>query len=263
MKTKSIAAQIEQRSTLAGQAATAAGRLLKENYGKINMITKKGDRNYVTNVDIASEAFIVSRIFSRFPFDSILAEEEKYPGGVSGFKWVIDPLDGTHNFMYGIKDFGVSIAIEYNGEVVAGVIFLPMDNELFSAVKNKGAFCNGKRIRVSRRPLNRSTLVYDSNLRTDEHHKVKHLFAFAQAVFNLRMYGSSVRNLTMIAQGKADVAVEFDDQPWDCAAGLLLIAEAGGKITALEGKPWPATPRGYVASNPVVHQKVLAIVRHS
>ena len=249
--------EIIKRKNIAVLSAKKAGRLLLAHFGKKIVVKTKGDRDYATEIDFKSEKMITDLIKDSFPDDNILAEENKYGVSNSVFKWIIDPLDGTHNYMYGIRDFGISIALAKNEKIVVGVIYMPIGDELYAAVRGSGAYLNSKRINVSKRPLKQSTMVHDSSIRLFKKEMIDNLGFLSEQVFNMRMYGCSVRGLTYLAQGKVDLVIEYDEKIWDCAAGLLLAHEAGGKITDFTGKPWDINTSQYIASNPVIHARIL------
>ena len=264
-------AELIVRKNIAIKAARQAGRVLSSRFGRINKIRAKGDRDLVTDIDLAAERIIKSQIIKSFPQDSILSEENPYEQKseftpldskhLTGFKWIIDPLDGTHNYIHNIDIFGVSIALAYKDEVVVGIIYMPQTDELYFAQKNKGAYLNGKRISVSKRKIREATLIFDSSIRYQENRMLKDLGKLVDKVFNVRMFGSTVRGLTYIAEGKAEAEVEYNDKLWDFAAGLLLVEEAGGRSTDLSGRRWNIKTRGYIASNGRIHKKVLRLVR--
>ncbi len=252
--------QITARRDIAIKAARRAGRMLSDCFGRISKISAKGDRDLVTDIDLAAERIIKSQIIKNFPQDNILSEENPYEQK-SEFKWIIDPLDGTHNYIHNIDIFGVSIALAYKDEVVVGIIYMPQEDELYFARKNKGAYLNDKRISVSKRKIREATLIFDSSIRYQKNRMLKGLGKLVDRVFNVRMFGSTVRGLTYIAEGKAEAEVEYNDKLWDFAAGLLLIEEAGGRCTDHSGRRWNIKTRGYIASNAKIHSEVLALIK--
>jgi len=252
--------QIEGRKKIAVEAAKEAGRILIDNFKKPIKIKSKKDRSLVTNIDLAAEGKIVKLIKGSYPKDNILSEESRYQTSDSEFKWIIDPLDGTHNYIHRIEIFGTSIALEFKNEVILGVIYLPVTKKLYIAQKNKGAYLNDRRINVSERRLKEATMVYDSSIRYNKEIMLASLKRIADKVFNVRMFGSSVHHLSYLAEGKIDLDIEFNDKIWDFAAGLLLIEEAGGKATDFQGKKWNANTKGYIASNGIIHQDILKII---
>lgn len=252
---------LESRKKLAICACKEIGRILLGNFGKTIQIKSKGDRDLVTNVDKKADKTIIELIKKNFPEDGILSEESPVSEGESGFRWIIDPIDGTHNFIHNIEIFGTSVALELKDQVVLGLIYMPWTDELYIAQKGKGAYCNGKRINVSKRRLKQATLVYDSSIRYNKNQMLKSLGGLADRVFNLRMFGSTVRSLSYLAQGRVDIEIEFNDKVWDFAAGLLLVEEAGGKSTDFQGRLWNTDTTGYIASNGIVHRDALRIMK--
>lgn len=247
--------------SVAIDAAREAGALLFENFGKVDAVERKKDKSLVTKFDKESERLIRDKILSKFPDHGIIGEESGEHLGSSEYTWVIDPLDGTHNYVRGIPMFGVSIGLVYKKEFAAGVVFLPIDGELYTAEHGGGAFKNGNRISVSPcRTLEECTLLYDSSMKTDAEEKIAFFGKIAPLVFNLRIFGTSVRNLTYLAEGKIDLAVEFDDKLWDFAACASIVLEAGGSMTDHDGQMITPECRRYVASNGSIHNLVMELL---
>ena len=242
-------------------AAREAGKFLLGNFGKIKSIDKKGDRNFATNLDKEAENMIIDRIKTKFPNQGIMAEESGSNGIEDDYLWIIDPLDGTHNFMRDINIFGVSLGLVYKQEFIAGVIYMPKDDELYVGEKSQGAYKNGKKIHVSANDsLKECSISFDSSIRYSPGVMLEVLGELAKEVFNIRMLGSSVRQLSYIAEGKLDFAVEFYDRPWDFSGGVSIIEEAGGRLSTLRGGPLTYKTTGYIASNSIIHDKVQDIV---
>ena len=247
------------------EIARDAGHLLLEKFGRITTVTKKGDINLVTEADIASEALIIERIKSHHPRHAILAEEAGNAvvvDGVAEWKWIIDPLDGTTNYAHGYPCFAVTIALERNGEIVVGVTFDPTRNELFAAEKGNGATLNGKLIRVSATErLSESLIVtgfpYDFKRKDDF---ARHLTAFLMQSRGVRRDGSASIDMAYVACGRFDGFWEEGLNPWDMAAGKLLIEEAGGWITGYNGEPFSIYSPPVCASNGKIHNEILAIL---
>jgi len=252
---------IEARKKIAVKACKEIGRILSASFGRALKVKSKGDRDLVTNIDKRCERAIIRLIKKHFPQDGIISEESPDVASASGFKWIIDPIDGTHNFVHQIEVFGTSVAVAFKEEVVLGMIYMPLTDEFYIAQKGKGAYRNGKRIVVSKRRLNRATLIYDSSIRLNKGEMLKKLGKVSDKVFNIRMFGSTVRSLTYVAEGKAEAAVEFNDKVWDFAAGLLLVEEAGGKATGFNGRPWSIDTKRYIASNRAVHKDILRFLK--
>ena len=246
---------------LAIKAGKEAGKILMDNFGRTHQITKKSDRELVTNVDLEAQAKIISLIKEKYPHHSILSEERPAEENHSKYRWIIDPLDGTHNYIHKVGIFGVSIALEWEGEIVLGVIFLPVTAELYVAEKGKGAYLNNERITVSRRDLPQACMVYDSSLQYNKKIMLTNLGKLADNVFNVRMFGSSARSLSFIASGQIDLQIEYHDKSWDFSAGALIVEEAGGKVTNFQGNPWTPQINQYIASNNKIHEDILRILQ--
>lgn len=246
---------------LAIAAAREAGKILMDNFGKIERVDTKDVRELVSNVDIAAESKIIELIKAQYPDHGILCEESEGEVTDSEYKWIIDPLDGTHNYIYGMSIFGISIALEYKGEIVLGVINMPYSGEMYWAEKGKGAYLNGKPIRVSQRTMEEALVIFDSTLHTDKAAKTGFLATLVDNTFGLRMSGSAAWNLTCIASGSADLVVEYSDKPWDFAAGGLMVEEAGGRMTTLDGDRWSPYVQGYLGSNGRFHDEVLQLLQ--
>ncbi|MCQ9208394.1 MAG: inositol monophosphatase [Omnitrophica bacterium] len=260
-KGKMIRAEIEKRKKIAIIAAREVGKILTSRFGKTLKVQSKGDRDLVTDIDKKADRAFIKSIKRHFPDDGILSEESPVFCSKSGFRWIIDPIDGTHNFIHKIEIFGSSYALEFKGRVVLGIIYMPRTDEFYLAQKGKGAYCNGRKISVSGRKLKAATLVYDSSIRLNKDEMLKGLGALADRAFNVRMFGSSVRGLTYLAEGKVEAEIEFNDKAWDFAAGLLLVEEAGGRATDFQGQPWSVNTKRYVASNKTIHEDILKVLK--
>ena len=248
------------------ETARAAGHLLLEKYGRITAVTKKGDYNLVTEADLASEALIIDRIKSHYPRHMILAEESGdtvVVDGDSRWKWIIDPLDGTTNFAHGYPCFCVTMALEHDGTLVAGVTYDPTRNELFTAEKGQGASLNFKPIHVSTtQKMSESLLVtgfpYDFKDRADF---ARHLTAFLLGARGVRRDGSAAIDMAYVACGRFDGFWEEGLNPWDVAAGVLMIEEAGGRVTNYDGTPLSIYNPPICASNGVIHEEMLTVLK--
>ncbi|MBS3103134.1 inositol monophosphatase [Candidatus Woesearchaeota archaeon] len=239
-----------------------SGKILMSNYGKIKFIRVKDKLSYVTNADLESEKCIISAIRKKFPSHDIVSEESGSLGKNSDYRWFIDPLDGTHNYINKIPLFGVSIALEHNGKVILGAISLPCLDELYIAEKGKGAFLNGKRIRVSgKKELKKSFILTDLVLRYNPETKLKMLNRLKGLVYDIRVLGSSVYAFAAVAKGSADAYVTALTNSWDMAAGALIVEEANGKVTDFNGKEWKAEKGRFLSSNKKIHDKLLKLLR--
>lgn len=243
------------------RAAEEAGKFLLDNFGKVTHIETKDDRSLATNVDRGAEKIIVDIIKTRFPAHGILAEESEQKDLSNEYLWIIDPLDGTHNYIRDINIFGVSIGLYSKGAFILGVIYMPCDDELYAAEKDNAAYKNGSKISVSQRgELEECSLSFDSSIRNSPEVMIPALDRVARNVFNIRMFGSSARLLTYVAEGKLDASIEFHDRPWDFAAGVCLIREAGGVFTDLRGNPPVYKTVGYLTANKILHGKLLTLI---
>lgn len=244
-------------------AARKAGLVLKENLGKVNRIEFKGAVDIVTEMDKRSEALIKEEITKTFPDHGILAEESDELKTTSGFRWVIDPLDGTTNYAHGFPFFCVSIGFEEKGEVVLGVVYDPMLDELFVAEKGKGAYLNGSRIQVSKvESLDRSLLAtgFPYDLRTSKENNLDFFSIFSLKAQAIRRAGSAALDLSYIASGRFDGYWELKLKPWDVAAGSLIVKEAGGVITDFRGNPYSIYSLECLATNGLIHNDMMEIL---
>ena len=247
------------------ETARDAGQLLLEKFDRGIAIHKKGDIDLVTAADLASEALIIERIKSYYPRHSILAEEsgEAVVDGNSTWKWIIDPLDGTTNFAHGYPCFCVTLALEHEGEIVIGVTFDPTRNELFAAEKQRGASLNNKPIRVSAcEELSESLIVtgfpYDFKRREDF---ARHLTQFLIHSRGVRRDGSAAIDLAYVACGRFDGMWEEGLNPWDMAAGILLVEEAGGQVSGYDNSKFSIYSPPMVASNGLIHSQMLDVLK--
>ncbi len=248
------------------EAAREAGKYLKFSVGKVRSIEiKKGEeRNLVSEIDKTSEAKIISIIKRRHPNHAILAEESGEAATTSDYKWVIDPLDGTTNFLHGLPIFCVTIGIEYKGEIVAGVVYDPNTEELFTAEKGSGAYCNGKRMKVSAATeLINSLLVtgFPYDIAKNPDNAVGHFVNFLMEGQGLRRLGSAALDLSYVAAGRMDGFWEVNLNPWDMAAGILFVTEAGGKVTDFSGTPSSIYNKQVLATNGLIHEAMLAVLK--
>lgn len=247
------------------ETAREAGQILLEKFGRKLNISKKGDINLVTEADLASEKLIIERIKTYYPKHSILAEESGDAviiGGENKWKWIIDPLDGTTNFAHGYPCFCVTLALEHEGEIVVGVTFDPTRDELFSAEKGQGAFLNNRPIRVSEtEKLSDSLIVtgfpYDFKQRENF---ARHLTEFLLTSRGVRRDGSAAIDMAYVACGRFDGFWEEGLNPWDVAAGNLLIEEAGGSVTYYDGSKFSIYAPPICASNGLIHSEMLNIL---
>lgn len=242
-----------------------AGRLQLEHVGKVNRIEYKGIIDPVTEVDRKCEKFIVGEIQRLFPEDDILAEEGTGGRRASENRWIIDPLDGTVNYTHGFPFFSVSVALERNGRVVAGAVYDPTRDELFAAEKNYGATLNGMPIRVSETGrLQQALLATGFAYNIQEGEALDNLDNFANFIKSaqaVRRPGSAAIDLSWTACGRIDGFWELFLKPWDLAAGILLITEAGGTVTSFDGSPFDLYGNQVLVSNGRIHHEMINILQ--
>ena len=248
------------------QTARDAGAILVDRLGRAQ-VSNKGDIDLVTEADVASEQLIIERIRSHYPRHAILAEEsgasEELNTGKSEWKWIIDPLDGTTNYAHGYPCFCVSIGLEREGVIEIGVIYDPTRDELFAAERGQGATLNGRRMRVSDvADLNQAMLCTGFPYNVRERPNFARDFAnFTMAAQAVRRDGSAAIDLAYLACGRFDGFWEDGLKPWDVAAGILLIEEAGGQITDFNGGPVDIYAARVLASNGLIHDAMMRVLR--
>ncbi|MCS7050275.1 MAG: inositol monophosphatase [Thermomicrobium sp.] len=247
-------------------AALAAGRLLRERLGQVRDIQFKGAVDLVTDVDVASERLIVETIRAAFPDHALLTEEGSGDGALDApALWVIDPLDGTTNFAHGYPMFCVSIAFVRDGRPHVGVVYQPLLDELFVAERGVGAFLNGDRLAVSPHAELRNALLA-TGFPYDRDRRRQALDAFGRFTLSaraIRRDGSAALNLAYVAAGRFDGFWEQELSPWDTAAGVLLVEEAGGRVTDYSGRPYRLGQGTCVASNGKIHEAMLVLIAGS
>jgi len=248
------------------KAAREAGKIILSYYSKnVNAISKGSTYNLVTKADIASEKKIINTIKDKFPYHSILTEESGEEIHKSDYCWVIDPLDGTNNFYHKFPMFCVSIALYEKGKPLIGVVFDPLRKELFYAEKNEGAFINNRKIRVSNTTrLSKSLLAlgfyYErGSLMRKSLDQMKRFFY--EDVHGIRRTGSAALDICYTACGRFDGYWELYLNPWDYAAGSLIVMEAGGRITDTQGQKYNLMMKNIVASNGKIHKDMIRILK--
>ncbi len=240
-----------------------AGRLLRDRFHTDHQISHKGTIDLVTEVDLAAENLIVGRILKAFPGHSILAEERHRNAQDEAVKWVIDPLDGTTNYTHGYPVFSVSIGLEIEGIIEWGAVFDPMREELYTARRGGGANCNQVPLCVSKvHSLGSSLLAtgFPYDIRTSKVNNLDHFCAFALHSHGVRRSGSAALDLCHVAAGRLDGFWELKLNPWDCAAGYLIVREAGGRVTNFRGYPGSIYEREVIASNGLIHEEMINII---
>lgn len=242
-------------------AASQASKVLLHHFGKKEAIREKSNKTFVAAADLEANSAIIKIIKKKFPHHSILSEETGFEDNKSEYKWVIDPLDGTHNFIHNIPVFGTSIALEHKNKAVLGILRFPALCITAFAEKGKGAFLNGKRLKVSnKKSLGHSYVMFEFSY-ADRKEKTALLEKFAGTTIDLRSFGSAIYNLMLIASGRAEAYIIQSTNEWDVAAGFLIAEEASGKITGMHGEKWSFRQKSYVISNGKIHQKILQLLK--
>ena len=246
------------------ELAREAGAILRQGFGRAHHPEHKGRIDLVTEYDRRAEKLLLERIRTRFPGHAVLAEESgahAVPG--STVRWIIDPLDGTTNFAHNYPFFGVSIAAELEGRLVAGAVFDPVREEMFSAADGQGATLDGRRLRVSDvERLEDALLVTGFPYDVREHPELilPHFHAFLVRAQGVRRDGSAALNLCYLACGRFDGFWERHLSPWDVAAGVVIVREAGGTVTNYTGGPWRLEGRQILASNGRLHEEMKSVI---
>ncbi len=251
---------------LAIEAALEAGKFLKQSVGNIKKVeTKLGqETNLVTEIDKKSEKLIIGMIRKKYPDHDFLAEESGSHDQKSEYRWIIDPLDGTLNYTHGVPLYSVSIAVEHRGDIIAGVVYEPNLGELFTAEKGKGAFLNQKSIRVSKVDrLIESMLVtgFPYTIRDNPDNAVQHFVNMLMKAQGIRRLGSAAVDLAYVACGRFEGFWEVSLSPWDMAAGVLLVQEAGGRFTDFHGSASSVYGKQVLATNGLVHDALVEILK--
>ncbi len=249
------------------QAAHKAGRSLTRDFGEIEnlQVSRKGPADFVSNADRQAEEVVFEELTKARPTYSFLMEEGGEVKGTDGqHRWLVDPLDGTTNFLHAIPLFAVSIALERNGELVAGVVYNPVTDELFTAEKGGGAWMNNKRLRVAgRKNLSDGVIACGIKLTgtADDARTLKQLAHISPAVAGIRRTGSAALDLAWTAAGRFDGYWEAGLKPWDIAAGMLLVREAGGFHSDYAGKPNSLVNGEIIAANEPIHTALHKAIR--
>jgi len=239
------------------EIARQAGKILKNNFGKSLTVSSKDKKGLLTEADLKSEKFIISKILEKFPNHSILSEEKGLVNGSNDFKWIIDPLDGTTNFAFNLPYFSVSMALVHKKQTILGITYNPITDELFFAEKNKGAYLNSRRMSVSkRRELINSVIILNKSYESfsDLFKKTSRL---SDNVLTIRIFGATSLDLCQVALGKADGLINLEAESWDHAAGALIAGEAGALMLDLMGRKIVADKKqSLVVSNPSIFSQI-------
>ena len=248
------------------QAALKAAKGLIRDLGELEQlqVSKKGPADYVTRADRRAEGILRGELARARPAYGLLMEESGVVAGSdTSNRWIVDPLDGTTNFLHGIPHFAISIALERDGEPYAGVIYNPVPDEMYVAERGSGAFLNGRRLRVSgRRDLDQALFATGIPFKGLLHHALflRQLAGVMAVSSGIRRFGSAALDLAYVAAGRYDGFWENGLNPWDIAAGIVLVREAGGFVTDLEGGRTMFSGGGICAANSGLHAELLRLL---
>lgn len=246
------------------EAAREAGQMLRENLDASREIIYKGEVDLVTNFDNQSQQMIFDRLVEYFPDHDFVAEEGLDQKKGSAYRWIFDPLDGTTNYAHRFPFFSVSIALEFNGQIICGVVYDPMRDETFSGTKGNGAFLNSDRIKVSAlNELDKSLLAtgFPYDLRESEENNITHFNHFVTRAQAIRRCGSAALDLCYVACGRFDGFWELKLKSWDVAAASLIVQEAGGHLTDFKNKEFSIHSHETLGTNGLIHQQMLDVLR--
>jgi len=244
--------------TVMEAAARKAARGLIHDFGEVEQlqVSRKGPADFVSNADLKAERTLRAELARARPNFGFQMEESGETKGSENARWIVDPLDGTTNFLHGIPHFAVVIALEQAGEITAGLILDPIRDELFCAEKGMGAFCNDRRIRVSGRSNIRDAVIATGipyHGRGDHPAFAGEMLAVMNEVSGVRRFGAAALDLAYVAAGRCDGYWERDLSPWDVSAGILIVREAGGYVSEIGGGANPFSGKSIVAANDQLH----------
>jgi len=257
---------LDELLDFARTTARMAGDLLKKRASRGFRVEHKGAVDLVTEVDRHSEQAIVEAIRSAYPNHSVLAEEGTIRAESSALRWIVDPLDGTTNYSHGYPCYAVSLALERQGRIDLGVVYDPLRDELFEARRGGGAHLNGRPLSVSSTDRLTDSLLatgFPYDIRTSPENNLDHFARFALRAQGIRRDGSAALDLCYLAAGRFDGFWEMKLSPWDVAAGALLVAEAGGRLSDFAGGPFRIDDRQVIASNGRIHEQMITILQQT
>ena len=243
--------------------ARRAGALLLDGLTRARRVERKSATELVTDVDRASEALLVAGLRESFPDHTIIGEEGGGVQRASAYTWVVDPIDGTNNYAHGFPFFCVTLALLHEGEPILGVTFDPLRDELFVAEAGRGAWCNGQPLRVAETPTLSEALVstgFPYNFASEPANNAREFVRVHERVQGVRRAGAAALDLAYVAMGRLDAHWELRLQPWDAAAGALLVREAGGRVSDWSGAHWTTHSASLVAANPAIQQELVQLL---
>ena len=245
------------------KAAKEAGKAIMKYYGNPGKLGYKNPRSIVTKCDLLSEKKIIEIISKKYPNHNFLTEESGLMKKNSEYTWIIDPIDGTTNFISKIPEFAVSIGLAKNEDVFMGAVYNPCTNDMYFAEKGKGSFLNGRSLKVSNKKAlieAIATFSLPSNIKVSR--KTLGILSRNFGIFRgVRNFGSAALNLCYIAEARMDLYFTLGIKAWDAAAAKLVVEEAGGKITSISNKKWELNDKTLVASNKILHNKFIKIIK--
>jgi myo-inositol-1(or 4)-monophosphatase len=256
----------EEILKLAVDAAEAAGQIALDYFDKKHEVEYKNEMNndFVTEVDKKAEKCIIDMVKSKYPDHSFLAEESGGSGKKSNYTWIIDPLDGTVNYAHGVPVYSVSVGVEKDGELIAGAVYDPSRDDMFTAMKDGGAYLNGNKIHVSSNSILYKALLvtgFPYNVRENPGNCVDHFVNFLYESRAIRRFGSAALDCCWVACGRFDGFYEVALKPWDVAAGALIIKEAGGMVTNFFTDSFSVYEKSVLATNGKIHDQMTEVLK--
>ena len=249
------------------KACRKASKTLIRDFGEIEnlQVSIKGPGDFVTTSDKKVEKILINELSKARPNYSILSEESGEIKNEESFKWIIDPIDGTSNFLHGIPHFAISIGLEQEKEIICGIIYDPIKDEMFSAEKGMGSYVNNQRIRVSSRTKLKDCMIFTGGPRYNSDKKEITLDEYkrftSKVAIPIRKLGSASLDLAYIAAGRADGYWQRDLKYWDIAAGIILVKEAGGYITDFDGNSEYVKNETIIAANPKINKEIIEVLK--
>ncbi|MCP5050251.1 MAG: inositol monophosphatase [bacterium] len=242
------------------EAAKRGGDVLKENFCQKYRIIRKSPKEMVSIVDMKSQEAILEVLEDQFPGYGIITEEKSNTVDPGRKNWIIDPLDGTHNFISGLPFSGVSIGLVEGDEFQLGVIFFPMEERLYYAVRGEGAYLNDEKIKVTpNAELSKSMVCFDNQFHLNEK-SLEYYKRLTERAFTTRILGTATNDMCMTADGTIGGRIWVNTKTCDIAAGIVIVSEAGGKVSNFDGSPCTIDSRQVIASNGAIHNELMAIV---
>ena len=249
------------------KACRTASKTLIRDFGEIEnlQVSLKGPGDFVTNCDKKVEKILIDEFLKARPNYSILSEEIGEINNDDSFKWIIDPIDGTSNFLHGIPHFAISVGLEHNKEIICGIIYDPIKDEMFTAEKGNGSYLNNQRMRVSARSKLEDCMIFTGGPRRESKNRevaLKEYYKFSSKVLiPIRKLGSGALDMAYVAAGRCDGFWSRDLNYWDIAAGIILVKEAGGFVTDFDGKNEYVQNKTILASNEKINKEMIEVLK--